>query len=112
MDALEAAGMDPPDTGGDHGEPRTAHEAARRLRRAGFTDVVAREAAVDHAFTTDAYLAFVTQFDDADRWDELAADERARLETDLRARLEAIGSLGRRMWLPVAIAKGRRTRRP
>ena len=112
VNALEAAGMEPPATGGDHGDPRTPDEAAARLRRAGFTDAVARPTAVDHAFTTDAYLAFVIRFDDADRWDEMTADERTRLESDLRARLDAIGPAGRRMWLPVAIATGRRTRRP
>ena len=112
VDALEAAGMDPPEVGGDHGDPRTPEEAAARLRRAGFGSVTAHRTAVDHAFTTDAYLAFVTRFDDADRWEELTPDERARLEPDLRARLDAIGPEGRRLWLPVAIAKGRRTRRP
>jgi SAM-dependent methyltransferase len=112
VDALEAAGMDPPEIGGDHGDPRTPDEAAARLRRAGFGGVTAHATAVDHAFTTDSYLAFVTRFDDADRWDELTDDERARLEPDLRARLDAIGPEGRRMWLPVAIAKGRRTHRP
>jgi ubiquinone/menaquinone biosynthesis C-methylase UbiE len=111
-DALEAAGMEPPEAGGDHGDPRTPSEAAARLRRAGFADAVARPAAVDHAFTTDAYVAFVTQFDDADRWEDLSADERAPLEADLRARLDAIGPEGRRLWLPVAIASGRRTGRP
>ena len=112
VDALEAAGMEPPETGGDHGDPRTPGEAAARLRRAGFADAAARPTAVDHAFTTDAYLAFVSRFDDADRWEDMTADERTRLEADLRARLEAIGPAGRRMWLPVAIATGRRTRRP
>ena len=112
VDALEAAGMEPPENGGDHGDPRTPDEAAARLRRAGFADVVARPTAVDHAFTTDAYLAFVTA---VRRRGPLGGDDRGRARTagaDLRARLDAIGPAGRRMWLPVAIATGRRTRRP
>jgi ubiquinone/menaquinone biosynthesis C-methylase UbiE len=112
VDALEAAGMEPPEPGGGDAEPRTPREAAARLRRAGFGGVTARDTALDHAFTTDGYLALVREFDDGDRWAEMTPEERAALEADLRARLHAIGPEGRRMWLPVAIAKGRRTRRP
>ena len=111
-DALLAAGMEPPEIGGDHGDPRTPDEAAARLRRAGFERVTAREAVVEHAFTPRSYAAFVQRFDDEDRWTTMDPAERASLETDLLARLEAMDPEDRRMWLPVAITRGWRTRRP
>jgi SAM-dependent methyltransferase len=111
-DALEAAGIDGEDDGGDDGDPRSPADAAARLRRAGFERVTAAATEVDHAFTPASYLAFMTRFDDADLWDSLPASQRRALAADVRARLEALPEEALRMRLPVAIAAGRRTRRP
>jgi SAM-dependent methyltransferase len=111
-DALVGAGLEPRDGGGDHDEPRSIGEAAAQLRRAGFSGARARRYEVDHRFTPEGFLAFLTRFDDEELFASLEPAARDSLEADLLARLRALPPDGLRMQLPIAITTGRRTARP
>jgi ubiquinone/menaquinone biosynthesis C-methylase UbiE len=110
-DALVAAGLEPEDRSADHDEPERPSHLVAQMRRAGFAGVTARPAEVDHRFTPRGYLAFVSQFDDEDRFASLAAGQRTALEADLLARLAAADPDDLRMRLPIAYVRGRRSAR-
>ncbi len=111
-DALIAAGLEPPGSGGGHdNDPRTPRDAAARLRRAGFAKVVATQTEVDHQYTPESYLAFLASFDDEDLFATLDPQTRFALETDLLERLRSLPPDGLRLRLPVVIVSGRRSGR-
>ena len=111
-DALIAAGLEPPGGGDGHdNDPRWPRDAAARLRRAGFAEVVATRTEVDHRYTPESYLAFLANFDDEDLFATLDPQARTALETDLLERLRALPPDGLRLRLPVVIASGRRSGR-
>ena len=109
-DALVAAGFEPPD-GSAHDDPATPGQAAARLRRAGFGRVVTAAIEVDHRYTPESYLAFVTSFDDADLFASLDPDARSSLEADILGRLHALPGDGLRLRLPVVVATAERSGR-
>jgi len=109
--ALEAAGLEPRDPGDDRDEPRTPGDLAAQLRRAGFEGVTAGETVLDHRFTPEGYLAFVSRFDDENVFAALDEEVRGALEADLMARLAALPQEGLRMRLPIARVAGRRSRK-
>jgi hypothetical protein len=111
-DALEAADLEPEDRSAGCDEPAHPGTLAAQLRRAGFAGATAREAELDHGFSPEGYLAFMSQFDDEDRFATLDDERRQALEADLLARLRAMGPEGLRMRLPIAYVRGRRSRRP
>jgi hypothetical protein len=112
-DALVAAGLEAPGDGGGHDrDPRSAAEAAARLRRAGFAATRATVSEVDHRYTPESFLAFLASFDDEDLFASLEPSARAALEADLLARLRALPPDGLHLRLPVVVASGRRTARP
>jgi SAM-dependent methyltransferase len=112
-DALEAAGLEPRDYGderpGDLASPRAAVD---QLRRAGFAAPRARAARIEHRFTAEGYLGFLTEFDEEDLFDSLEPDVRLRLVADLEARLRALPPDGLRLVLPIVFASGRRPQEP
>ncbi len=111
-DALVAADLEPPGGGGGQGnDPRSPRDAAARLRRAGFGEVVATQTEVDHRYTPESYLAFLASFDDEDLFATLEPQARIALETDLLGRLRALPPDDLHLRLPVVIASGRRTGR-
>jgi ubiquinone/menaquinone biosynthesis C-methylase UbiE len=109
--ALEAAGLEVEDRGGDRDEPADLGPLVRQLRRSGFADAGASPGELDHQFTPEGYLAFIARFDDEDRFATLDPSTRAALEDDLLARLRAMGPDGLRMRLPIAYVRGRRSAR-
>ncbi len=90
---------------------KSAVAAAAQLRRAGFEAVTARAGELDHQFTPESYLAFVSLFDDEDLFDALEAPAREELEADLITRLRALKPDGLRLRLPTVHAQGRRSSR-
>ena len=56
---------------GRPGDLPSVERAANELRRAGFSDVEAHAGRIDHRFTVDAYIDFVTEFDEETLFDEL-----------------------------------------
>ena len=79
----------------DEGRPRTGdipsvERAVAELRRAGYRDATASRATLDHAFTIESYIAFLTEFDEASLFDEMDRPERRRFLALLRERLMAL----------------------
>lgn len=107
-DALAAAGLDPRDPGGDAPDPASPAAAAAQLRRAGFKGVTARATHLEHAFTPEGFVGFMTRFDDEDLFRTMQPAERAALEADLLRRLRSLPGEGLRLVLPIVYAIGRR----
>jgi len=102
---IDARGAD-----GRSGDLQSVERAAGELRRAGFSDVTARDGLLEHHFPLDGYLAFLTEFDEETLFAELEPDVRERLVTTLRERLGALSPDQMRMRFPIVFAAGRRSR--
>jgi SAM-dependent methyltransferase len=107
-EALVAAGLDPRDPGGDHPDLVSTGAAIAQLRRAGFRGTTARADRIEHAFTPEEFLGFITRFDDEDLFATMETAARAGLEADLLGRLRALPPEGLRLVLPIAYASGLR----
>ncbi len=107
-DALVAAGLEPRDSGGDQPDLVSPAAGIAQLRRAGFRDVTARAAHLEHAFTPEGFAGFLTRFDDEDLFRTMEPPARAELEADLLRRLRALPPHGLRLVLPIVYASGRR----
>ena len=66
------------------GDIPSVERAVAELRRAGFRDVEASRATLDHAFSVESYMAFLTEFDEASLFDEMDRAERRRFLALLR----------------------------
>jgi SAM-dependent methyltransferase len=82
--------------------------AVAELRRAGFRDVTAHEAILDHAFSVESYMAFLTEFDEESLFEEMARAERRRFLIKLRERLMGLDPAAFRFRVPIVYASGRR----
>lgn len=107
-DALVAAGLEPRDPGGDRPDLVSPAAGIAQLRRAGFRDVTARAAHLEHTFTPEGFAGFLTRFDDEDLFRTMEPPARAELEADLLRRLRALPPDGLRLVLPIVYASGRR----
>ncbi len=90
------------------GDIPTVERAAAELRRAGFRDVTASRELLDHAFTVDSYIGFLTEFDEESLFDEMDRTERRRFLRIFRERLMALDSEAFRFRVPIVYATGRR----
>ena len=79
-----------------------------QLRRAGFRGVTARTDRLEHSFTPEGFVGFITRFDDEDLFATMEPAGRAALEADLLRRLRALPPEGLRLVLPIVYASGRR----
>jgi SAM-dependent methyltransferase len=95
---------DPPRSG----DFASVGRAAAELRRAGFREVTATEAILDHAFSVESYLAFLTEFDEESLFEEMDRAERRRFLIKLRERLMALAPETFRFRVPIVYASGRR----
>jgi ubiquinone/menaquinone biosynthesis C-methylase UbiE len=91
-----------------HGDIATVAAAAGELRRAGFRDVTAEAALLEHAFTVDGYIGFLTEFDEASLFEDMARTERRRFLARLRERLMALPAEDLVFRAPIVYAMGRR----
>ncbi|HET8786859.1 MAG TPA: class I SAM-dependent methyltransferase [Candidatus Limnocylindrales bacterium] len=66
------------------GDIPSVERAVAELRRAGFRDVDGSRATLDHAFSVESYMAFLTEFDEASLFDEMDRAERRRFLALLR----------------------------
>jgi hypothetical protein len=104
------------DIGGGESDGRSddlpsVDRAANELRRAGFADVAAEAELLEHPFTADGYLAFLTEFDEQSLFEELEPDVRDGILTTMRERLGALSREELTMRAPIVYASGRRSRR-
>ncbi len=82
--------------------------AINELRRAGFRDVTAEAVDLEHAFTVDTYIGFLTEFDETSLFDDMGRAERRRFLSQLRERLMALAPDELVFRVPIVHAAGRR----
>lgn len=92
------------------GDIETVESAAAQLRRAGFREVEAERAVLDHRFGIDGFIRFLAEFDEEDLVSNLTAGKRERLLDGLRRRLEALPPDDLVLRLPIVYASGIRPR--
>ena len=110
-DALDEVGIGPREPDGRPGDVASVESAVRELRRAGFGSATAERAVLEHPFDIDGYVAFVTQFDEADTYESLEPDEQEAFDRSLRSRLARRDPDELVLRLPVVAARGVRTAR-
>jgi ubiquinone/menaquinone biosynthesis C-methylase UbiE len=82
--------------------------AAAELRRAGFTNVTAEAALLEHAFTVDGYISFLVEFDEETMFEEMDRRERHRFLAQFRERLMHLDPDELVFRVPIVYAAGRR----
>jgi SAM-dependent methyltransferase len=110
-EVLEAFDIDPGGPDGRCGDLPSVARAAGELRRAGFAEVSADGEVLEHAFTVEGYLAFLTEFDEESLFDELEPSRRERLLATMRDRLARLSRDELTMRAPIVFASGRRSAR-
>ena len=113
-DVLDGAGIgvrdgDDRSDHGRSGDVPSVQRAANELRRAGFADAAARPGRLDHQFTVDGYIEFLTDFDEETLFAEMEPDLRARLLVHLRSRLSRLSAAAMTMRFPIVFVTGRRS---
>ncbi len=93
------------------GDLPSVQRAAGELRAAGFADVEAEREILEHRFTVEGYIAFLTEFDEETLFDELDPAIRTDLLAVLRRRLSALRPDELAIRFPIVFASGRRSRR-
>ena len=97
---------DPPRSG----DIPSVERAVGELRRAGFRDVEASRATLDHAFSVESYMAFLTEFDEASLFDEMDRAERRRFLALLREGLMRLDPDDLHFRVAIVYASGTRSR--
>jgi SAM-dependent methyltransferase len=89
-DLLDAFGYDDEPGDGRCGDVPSGARGAAELRRAGFRSVTAEESLLEHAFTVDGYIGFLTEYDEEALFEEMGRRERHRFLARLREGLMAL----------------------
>jgi SAM-dependent methyltransferase len=108
-DALDEVGIGPREPDGRPGDVPDVTSAVKQLRRAGYRDVTGSRTLLEHPFSIDGYVAFITEFDEADTYESLEPDERDVFKRSLRDRLARRSADELVLRLPVVAARGVRT---
>jgi SAM-dependent methyltransferase len=107
-DLLDELGIESGDPDPRSGDFKSADRASKELRRAGFRAVDASTAELEHRYTVDGYIGFMTEFDEASLFEDLTPGERARLVGGLRDRLARLPVASMTMRFPIVYAMGHR----
>jgi len=108
-EALERLDLEPRVFDGRPGDIPSVDRAAGELRHAGFADVEARAGMIEHEFSVDGYLEFLSEFDEESLFEELDPALRRRLESMLRDELVRLTPDAMTMRFPIVFATGRRS---
>jgi ubiquinone/menaquinone biosynthesis C-methylase UbiE len=108
LDALDIPGRE---FDGRSGDLPSVERAAGELRRAGFADVHAEADILEHRFTAQGYLAFLSEFDEASLFEELEPALRDEVLATMRDRLAALTADELTLRFPIVFAAGRRSGR-
>jgi SAM-dependent methyltransferase len=106
---LDGLGIGARESDGGSNDLPSIERAAGELRRAGFAGVIAQAELLEHRFTVDGYIGFLSEFDEDTLFEELDPDLRERLLTDLRGRLSRLPADDLTMRFPIVFASGRRS---
>jgi ubiquinone/menaquinone biosynthesis C-methylase UbiE len=96
---------------GRSGDLPSVERAAGELRRAGFAGVTAEADLLEHRFSPEGYLGFLTEFDEETLFEELDPELRNRLLATMRKRLARLSADDFTMRFPIVFAAGRRSPR-
>lgn len=110
-EVLEDMGIGAREPDGRSGDLPSVARTAGELRRAGFADATAVGEMLEHRFTVEGYLGFLSEFDEDSLFDELDRKERAHVLSTMRRRLSALPADDMTMRFPIVFASGRRSRR-
>ncbi|HSL76877.1 MAG TPA: class I SAM-dependent methyltransferase [Candidatus Limnocylindrales bacterium] len=92
------------------GDIPSVERAIDELRRAGFRDATASRGILDHAFSVETYIAFLTEFDEASLFDEMDRRDRRQFLAMLRERLMALDPDELHFRVAIVYASGVRSR--
>ncbi len=106
LDEIRIGAREPDDRPGDI---PTVEGAAAQMRRAGFKEVQAERALLEHPFSVENYVRFLVEFDEEDLIASLSRAERQRLIERLRERLEALPPDDLVLRLPIVYVNGVRS---
>lgn len=90
------------------GDYASVAAAAAGLRRAGFRNVQAESRELVHPFDARSYQGFIEEFDEEDLFSSMGRQERQRISSRLRERLEELPAGAFELRLPVVLAHGDR----
>ena len=108
-DVLDDLGIGAREGDGRSGDLPSVERAAGELRRAGFSGARAEAGLLEHSFTVDGYVAFLSEFDEDTLFAELDPELRARLLAELRRRLSRLSLDQMTLRFPIVFASGRRS---
>ena len=106
-EVLDDAGFDPPEPDRRPGDVASPASAAQTMRRAGFREVHAYAAEVEHAWDARGYLDFLTEYDEESLFAELERDERREIEGRILDGVSRLSAGELTLRLPVIYALGR-----
>ena len=109
-EALERLDLEPRPFDGRPGDLPSVERTAGELRRAGFAAATAHPGLIEHRFSVDGYVEFLSEFDEESLFEELEPDRRAQLESALRDGLARLTPDEMTMRFPIVFATGRRSR--
>jgi SAM-dependent methyltransferase len=91
------------------GDIPSVERAISELRHAGFRDVTASRAMLDHPYTVESYIALLTEFDEVSLFDEMDRRDRRRFLARLRERLMALAPDELHFRVAIVYASGTRS---
>ena len=110
-EVLEAYDIPGREFDGRSGDLPSVERAAGELRRAGFAGVTAERDVLEHQFTPEGYLGFLTEFDEQTLFEELDPPVREGVLATMRERLARLSDDDLTMRFPIVFAAGRRSSR-
>ena len=110
-DVLDDLGIGAREGEGRSGDLPSVERTANELRRAGFSEAVAEGGVLEHRFSVEGYLAFLSEFDEETLFQELEPDLRLRVLDELGSRLRRLPAAQMTMRFPIVFASARRSRR-
>jgi ubiquinone/menaquinone biosynthesis C-methylase UbiE len=110
-EVLDTMGIGAREPEGRSGDLPSVERTVGELRRAGFSDATAEGDMLEHRFTIESYLGFLSEFDEESLFDELDRKERDQLLSTMRRRLSALSAADMTMRFPIVFASGRRSGR-
>jgi len=108
---LDSMGIGAREPEGRSGDLQSVERTVGEMRRAGFSDASAEREMLEHRFTVEGYLGFLSEFDEESLFDELDRKEREHLLSTMRSRLSALSAADMTMRFPIVFASGRRSGR-
>lgn len=106
-EVFDEAGFDPPEPDAWNGDLESPDSAEAEMRAAGYVSVGAHAGEVAHPWTPEGYVAFLSEFDEVNLFDELEPDERDQIKVKLLDRLRALTPDQLMLRMPVVYVVGR-----